>query len=217
MPTTEFNSHVPVLLQWKDDRGRTPLLVACSVPEGYDATVLLLQLGANMRAFRPGKPAGRPTGRPTGRPAVPGLFIEHRIARFSQPSVASFGQDDCCQTLVVRKRKIMSMSEHRTTAWRASRLHDDGVQRLLPISCRRIGSHHYSTSTNVWYQTGFCSHVHGLPPIPAGPEGGYPMHHAARRGCDQTLNLLFQKGGDPRPRGPWQEPVISCGQEVAPA
>ena len=37
----------------------------------------------------------------------------------------------------------------------------------------------------------------------SGPEGGYPMHHAARRGCDQTLNLLFQNGGEGviRPHG----------------
>ena len=53
-----------------------------------------------------------------------------------------------------------------------------------------------------------------VPSSLAGPEGGYPMHHAARRGCDQTLNLLFQKGGDPRPHDPWQEPVISCGWDL---
>ena len=80
-------------MQWKDDRGRTPLLVACSVPEGYDATVVLLQLGANIRAFRPGEFAYRL--------AVSGLFIKRRIARFSQPSVASFGWDDCYHTLLV--------------------------------------------------------------------------------------------------------------------
>jgi ankyrin repeat protein len=43
-----------VLLQWIDKEGRTPLLLACSRPELLDMAITLLNLGANMNAYRSG-------------------------------------------------------------------------------------------------------------------------------------------------------------------
>lgn len=47
-------------LEWKDPKDRTPLIVACSHPEGFDSAAALLQLGANVSAYRPGPEGGYP-------------------------------------------------------------------------------------------------------------------------------------------------------------
>eukprot|EP00897_Mesotaenium_endlicherianum_P003147 jgi/Mesen1/2860/ME000174S02118 len=47
-------------LEWVDNRGRTPLMIACSNPEYYDVAATLLQLGANVKAYRTGPEGGFP-------------------------------------------------------------------------------------------------------------------------------------------------------------
>jgi hypothetical protein len=40
--------------QWIDREGRTPLIVACLNPELVDVAKTLIELGANINAYRPG-------------------------------------------------------------------------------------------------------------------------------------------------------------------
>eukprot|EP00271_Cylindrocystis_brebissonii_P000475 TRINITY_DN1057_c0_g1_i1.p1 TRINITY_DN1057_c0_g1~~TRINITY_DN1057_c0_g1_i1.p1 ORF type:complete len:604 (+),score=85.97 TRINITY_DN1057_c0_g1_i1:174-1985(+) len=47
-------------LEFKDSKGRTPLLAACSQPDGLEAARCLLSLGANIHACRPGPEGGFP-------------------------------------------------------------------------------------------------------------------------------------------------------------
>lgn len=42
-------------LQWKDPKGRTPLMYACNHAELYETAKILLELGAEKNAFRPRK------------------------------------------------------------------------------------------------------------------------------------------------------------------
>lgn len=45
-------------LEWIDKDGKTPLIVACMKPNGLNVAKTLLELGANVNAFRPGYHAG---------------------------------------------------------------------------------------------------------------------------------------------------------------
>lgn len=47
-------------LEWIDKEGKTPLIVACMNPEQYILAKLLIKLGANVNAYRPGRHAGTP-------------------------------------------------------------------------------------------------------------------------------------------------------------
>lgn len=42
------------LSQWIDREGRTPLIVACMSPELVNVAKTLIELGANVNAYRPG-------------------------------------------------------------------------------------------------------------------------------------------------------------------
>jgi hypothetical protein len=42
------------LLQWIDREGKTPLIVACMNHELFDVAKNLIELGANVHAYRPG-------------------------------------------------------------------------------------------------------------------------------------------------------------------
>lgn len=41
-------------MQWMDREGKTPLIVACMNPELYNVAKTLIELGANVNAYRPG-------------------------------------------------------------------------------------------------------------------------------------------------------------------
>lgn len=43
-----------LLLQWIDRDGKTPLIVASMNPQLYDVARTLIELGANVNAYRPG-------------------------------------------------------------------------------------------------------------------------------------------------------------------
>ncbi|KAF3961159.1 hypothetical protein CMV_014194 [Castanea mollissima] len=45
-------------LEWVDREGKTPLIVACMSPELYNVAKTLIELGANVNAYRPGRRAG---------------------------------------------------------------------------------------------------------------------------------------------------------------
>lgn len=47
-------------LEWVDKEGRTPLILACTRGELFDMAITLLNLGANMNAYRPGTHGGLP-------------------------------------------------------------------------------------------------------------------------------------------------------------
>lgn len=47
-------------LEWMDREGKTPLIVACMNPELYNVAKTLIELGANVNAYRPGRHAGSP-------------------------------------------------------------------------------------------------------------------------------------------------------------
>jgi ankyrin repeat protein len=41
-------------VQWIDREGKTPLIVACMNPELHNVAKTLIELGANVNAYRPG-------------------------------------------------------------------------------------------------------------------------------------------------------------------
>ncbi|KAL3507626.1 hypothetical protein ACH5RR_033008 [Cinchona calisaya] len=47
-------------LEWMNYEGKTPLIAACMNPKLYDVAKTLLELGANINAYRPGRFAGTP-------------------------------------------------------------------------------------------------------------------------------------------------------------
>ncbi|KAJ0963733.1 hypothetical protein J5N97_028855 [Dioscorea zingiberensis] len=47
-------------LEYVDNEGRTPLILACSSPDLFHAAEALIKLGANVNAYRPGRHGGTP-------------------------------------------------------------------------------------------------------------------------------------------------------------
>ncbi|EOY06059.1 PREDICTED: putative E3 ubiquitin-protein ligase XBAT35 isoform X2 [Theobroma cacao] len=47
-------------LEWIDREGKTPLILACLNPELFNVAKTLIELGANVNAYRPGRHAGTP-------------------------------------------------------------------------------------------------------------------------------------------------------------
>ncbi|XP_022849437.1 putative E3 ubiquitin-protein ligase XBAT34 isoform X2 [Olea europaea var. sylvestris] len=47
-------------LEWIDSEGKTPLMVACMNPTLHNVAETLIELGANVNAYRPGRQAGTP-------------------------------------------------------------------------------------------------------------------------------------------------------------
>ncbi|KAG2727903.1 hypothetical protein I3760_01G180500 [Carya illinoinensis] len=47
-------------LEWIDREGKTPLIVACLNPDLYNVAKTLIEIGANINAYRPGRHAGTP-------------------------------------------------------------------------------------------------------------------------------------------------------------
>ena len=43
-----------LVLQWIDKEGKTPLMVACMRPDLLNVAKVLIELGANVNAYRPG-------------------------------------------------------------------------------------------------------------------------------------------------------------------
>ncbi|KAM0069484.1 putative transcription factor C2H2 family [Helianthus debilis subsp. tardiflorus] len=47
-------------LEWTDKEGKTPLILASMTPQKYDVAKTLIEFGANVNAYRPGRHAGTP-------------------------------------------------------------------------------------------------------------------------------------------------------------
>ncbi|KAJ4968696.1 hypothetical protein NE237_015397 [Protea cynaroides] len=87
-------------LEWIDKEGKTPLIVACMNPELYDVAKTLIELGANVNAYRPGSHAGTPLHHAAKR----GLEQTVRLLLSHGANVLAMN-DDCQTPLEVARSK----------------------------------------------------------------------------------------------------------------
>ncbi|XP_038722416.1 putative E3 ubiquitin-protein ligase XBAT35 [Tripterygium wilfordii] len=87
-------------LEWIDKEGKTPLLVACLNPQLYNVAKALIELGANVNAYRPGRNAGTPLHHAAkrGLESIVKLLLSHG----ANPLVMN---DDCQTPLDVARAK----------------------------------------------------------------------------------------------------------------
>ncbi|KAK9140538.1 hypothetical protein Scep_010219 [Stephania cephalantha] len=87
-------------LEWIDKEGKTPLIVACMNPELISVAKALIDLGANVNAFRPGGHAGTPLHHAAKR----GLeqTVSLLLSRGANPLLMN---DDCQTPLEVARMK----------------------------------------------------------------------------------------------------------------
>ncbi|XP_073299775.1 putative E3 ubiquitin-protein ligase XBAT35 [Primulina huaijiensis] len=87
-------------LEWIDSEGKTPLVVACMNPELYNVAKTLIELGANVNAYRPGRHAGTPLHHAAKR------GLEHTVKLLlSHGANALLINDDCQTPLDVARAK----------------------------------------------------------------------------------------------------------------
>ncbi|XP_073147526.1 putative E3 ubiquitin-protein ligase XBAT35 [Henckelia pumila] len=87
-------------LEWIDSEGKTPLVLACMNPELYNVAKTLIELGANVNAYRPGRHAGTPLHHAAKR------GLEHTVKLLlSQGANALLINDDCQTPLDVARAK----------------------------------------------------------------------------------------------------------------
>ncbi|KAF7807087.1 putative E3 ubiquitin-protein ligase XBAT35 [Senna tora] len=79
-------------LEWMDREGKTPLIVACMNPELYDVAKTLIELGANVNAYRPGRHAGTPLHHASKR------GLERIVKLLLSHGANSLVLNDDCQT-----------------------------------------------------------------------------------------------------------------------
>ncbi|XP_050219288.1 putative E3 ubiquitin-protein ligase XBAT35 isoform X2 [Mercurialis annua] len=87
-------------LEWVDREGKTPLIVACLNPELYNVAKTLIQLGANVNAYRPGRNGGTPLHHAAKR----GLVNTVKLL-LSHGANALVMNDDCQTALEVARAK----------------------------------------------------------------------------------------------------------------
>uniref|UniRef100_A0A5B6ZC42 Putative E3 ubiquitin-protein ligase XBAT35 isoform X2 n=1 Tax=Davidia involucrata TaxID=16924 RepID=A0A5B6ZC42_DAVIN len=87
-------------LEWIDREGKTPLIVACMNPELYNVAKTLIELGANVNVYRPGRHAGTPLHHAAkrGLEQTVKLLLSHRAN-------ALLMNDDCQTPLDVARAK----------------------------------------------------------------------------------------------------------------
>ncbi|KAE9612068.1 putative transcription factor C2H2 family [Lupinus albus] len=87
-------------LEWIDREGKTPLIVACMNPELYNVAKALIELGANVNAYRPGRNAGTPLHHAAkrGLESIVKLLLSHGAN-------ALVLNDDCQTALEVARAK----------------------------------------------------------------------------------------------------------------
>ncbi|KAE7997835.1 hypothetical protein FH972_002436 [Carpinus fangiana] len=79
-------------LEWIDREGRTPLIVACLNPELVDVAKTLIELGANINAYRPGSQAGTPLHHAAKR------GLEQSVMLLLSNGANALVRNDDCQT-----------------------------------------------------------------------------------------------------------------------
>ncbi|XP_048334247.2 putative E3 ubiquitin-protein ligase XBAT35 isoform X1 [Ziziphus jujuba] len=87
-------------LEWIDREAKTPLTVACMNPELYNVAKTLIELGANVNAYRPGRHAGTPLHHAAKR----GLENTVKLL-LSHGANALIMNDDCQSPLDVARAK----------------------------------------------------------------------------------------------------------------
>ncbi|KAK4482464.1 hypothetical protein RD792_009621 [Penstemon davidsonii] len=87
-------------LEWIDNEGKTPLIVACMNPELYNVAKTLIELGANVNAYR----AGRHAGTPLHHAAKRGLEQTVKLL-LSHGANALVINDDCQTPLDIARAK----------------------------------------------------------------------------------------------------------------
>ncbi|CAN4091118.1 unnamed protein product [Withania somnifera] len=90
-------------LEWLDKEGKTPLIVACMNPELHNVAKTLIELGANVNAYRPGRHAGTPLHHAAKR----GLEQTVKLL-LSHGANAMIMNDDCQTPLDVARIKGFS-------------------------------------------------------------------------------------------------------------
>ncbi|XP_021770141.1 putative E3 ubiquitin-protein ligase XBAT35 [Chenopodium quinoa] len=79
-------------LEWIDKEGKTPLIVACMDPRLYIVAKTLIELGANVNAYRPGVHAGTPLHHAAKR------GLDHTVKLLLLHGANPFARNDDCQT-----------------------------------------------------------------------------------------------------------------------
>ncbi|KAM7488431.1 hypothetical protein LguiB_025915 [Lonicera macranthoides] len=79
-------------LEWIDQDAKTPLITACMNPELYDVAKTLIDLGANVNAYRPGRFAGTPLHHAAKR------GLERIVVLLLSHGANAFVMNDDCQT-----------------------------------------------------------------------------------------------------------------------
>ncbi|XP_048235626.1 putative E3 ubiquitin-protein ligase XBAT34 isoform X2 [Ricinus communis] len=87
-------------LEWIDREGKTPLILACLNPELYNVAKTLIELGANVNAYRPGRNGGTPLHHAAKR----GLANTVKLL-LSHGANALVMNDDCQTPLEVARAK----------------------------------------------------------------------------------------------------------------
>lgn len=87
-------------LEWIDKEGKTPLILACMNPELMNVANTLIELGANVNAYRPGRHAGTPLHHAAKR----GLERTVKLL-LSHGANALMMNDDCLSPLGVAREK----------------------------------------------------------------------------------------------------------------
>ncbi|KAL3626434.1 hypothetical protein CASFOL_029983 [Castilleja foliolosa] len=79
-------------LEWMDREGKTPLIVACMNAELYNVAKALIELGANVNAYRPGRHAGTPLHHAAKR------GLEQTVKLLLSHGANALVMNDDCQT-----------------------------------------------------------------------------------------------------------------------
>ncbi|XP_071732480.1 putative E3 ubiquitin-protein ligase XBAT35 isoform X2 [Rutidosis leptorrhynchoides] len=87
-------------LEWIDKEGKTPLILASMNPQLYDVAKTLIELGANVNAYRPGRHAGTPLHHAAKRGLEPMVKL-----LLSHGANALVMNDDCQTALDVARVK----------------------------------------------------------------------------------------------------------------
>ncbi|KAK8684657.1 hypothetical protein V6N13_040673 [Hibiscus sabdariffa] len=104
--------HEGASLEWTDKEGRTPLMLACLNPSLFNVPQTLIELGANVHAYRPGRHGGTPLHHAAKRGILSTvkLLLSHGV----NPLVMN---DDCQTPLDVARVKgnvkvVRAIEEH---------------------------------------------------------------------------------------------------------
>ncbi|KAL4567510.1 hypothetical protein LXL04_023095 [Taraxacum kok-saghyz] len=79
-------------LEWMDKEGKTPLILASMSPQLYDVAKTLIELGANVNAYRPGRHAGTPLHHAAKR------GLEQMVKLLLSHDANALVMNDDCQT-----------------------------------------------------------------------------------------------------------------------